>query len=91
MITAQEANKLSGTKTEVLLEFIEDKIKTATTFGKHEVIIRDNPYSCWLYGNYDKLHKNEKQCLDTIRENGLEVDLYYNEGAFVDMGLQIKW
>lgn len=91
MITAKEANDISGTKTEVFIEFIEEKIKASAKLGKHEVIIRENPYSGWLYVGYNKLHDNEKACLDELKTCGFDVDLYYNEGQFVDIGLRIKW
>ena len=57
---------------------------------EREVIIRDTPYAEWLYSEKN-LPDTPRKVVDTLRKNGFEVRLYYNEMQFVDMGLWIKW
>lgn len=90
MITAQEAYDLAKPNYDKYLEFINEKIKTAAKNGKTSIIIRENPYSCWLYGP-DKNDQEVDDLLKLLKERGFSISLYYNEGQFVDIGLNISW
>lgn len=90
MITALKAAELSGPKAEDYLDFIEKKIIDAANSKKRDVIIRENPYSCWLYGSTGNSNEVSK-AIKTLKDNGFKLDLYYRESQFVDIGLQISW
>ena len=90
MITAKQAAEIAGPKAEEYLEFIEKKIIEAAEKQEHEVVIRDAPYSNWLYGsgsNRDEV----KKALKVLSDNGFKVSLHYQENQFVDIGLVIGW
>ncbi len=90
MITAKEASELSGPSVKDYTAEIEKHIKAAAGKKEKQCIIREKPFADWLY--------HEKECspaakgaLKVLRDNGFELDLYYVEGQFVDIGLRIKW
>ncbi|EPU4808141.1 hypothetical protein [Vibrio cholerae] len=90
MITAKEANDLSGFDASDYLSFLEDKIKEAASKKQKEITIRDEPYARWLYSE-SGLSQAEKSAIEVLRKNGFKLKLYYKELQFVDMGLTISW
>ena len=92
MITAKQAAEMAGPKAEEYLEFIEKKIIKAVKDQNRGIIIRDNPYSNWLYGSSSKSNPDEvRKALKTLSDNGFKVSLHYQENQFVDIGLKIEW
>lgn len=90
MITAKEAQEMSGPSADYYLEFIENKIKSAANTKSKSVTIRDEPYAHWLYSEKD-CTPAEKGAIKALRDNGFKLKLYYSESQFVDMGLEIHW
>jgi len=90
MITAEEARKLSGMTADEYLESLEALIREAAAKGRREIYVRVSPYADWLYDE-KKLNPQERKTLETLRENGFRVSLYYNCGPFVDLALVISW
>lgn len=88
MLTAQEAREIAGPDAKDYLEIIDGRIRAAAEMKEREVIIRDQPYANWLYGTPSKV---AKEVIKKLKEYGYDVDLYYQESQFVDMGLWIKW
>ena len=91
MITAEQAAEMAGPKAEEYLEFIEKKIVEAAEKQNREIIIRDNPYSNWLYGSGKSNPDEVKKALKVLSDNGFKVSLHYQENQFVDIGLVIEW
>ena len=91
MITAEQAAEMAGPKAEEYLEFIEKKIIDAAKNQNREIIIRDNPYSNWLYGSGKSNPDEVKKALKVLSDNGFKVSLHYQENQFVDIGLVIEW
>lgn len=89
MISATQARELSGPGAEDYLKIIEDKIRSAAENKGRELIIRDEPYASWLYGNDRPVVA--KAVIRELDKAGFSVSLYYVEMQFVDMGLWIKW
>ncbi|HDI3147855.1 TPA: hypothetical protein PMB01_001678 [Vibrio cholerae] len=85
MITAKEANDLSGPDASDYLSFLEEKIKEAASKKQKEITILDEPYARWLYSE-KSLSKAEKSAIEVLRKNGFKLDL-----QFVGMGLTISW
>ena len=91
MITAKEAAEIAGPKAEEYLEFIEKKIVEAAEKQNREVVIRDNPYSNWLYGDSASSPAEVKKAIKIMHENGFKLSLHYVENQFVDIGLKVEW
>ena len=90
MINVEEARKLSGMTADEYLESLEKLIREAAAKGKREIYVRATPYADWLYSE-GNLKPEERKTLETLRENGFSVSLYYHCGQFVDMALIISW
>ncbi len=91
MITAEQAAEMAGPKAEEYLEFIEEKIIDAAKNQNREIIIRDNPYSTWLYGSNKSNPDEVRKALKALSDNGFKTSLHYQENQFVDIGLKIEW
>ena len=91
MITAEQAAEMAGPKAEEYLEFIEKKIIKAAKDQNREIIIRDNPYSNWLYGSSKSNPDEVRKALKILSDNGFKVGMHYQENQFVDIGLKIEW
>lgn len=91
MITAKQAAEMAGPKAEEYLEFIEKKIVEAAEKQNREVVIRDNPYCNWLYGDSTSSPTEVKKAIKIMHENGFELSLHYVESQFVDIGLKVEW
>jgi hypothetical protein len=89
MITAKEASQLSGPSAEDYLNHIDKMIREAAKNKARQIMIRDEPYARWLYG---QPAGEAKLVLDTLKKNGYTVEHYYKEHSIaVDMALVIKW
>ena len=91
MITAKQAAEMAGPKAEEYLEFIEKKIVEAAEKQNREVVIRDNSYCNWLYGDSASLPTEVKKAIKIMHENGFKLSLHYVENQFVDIGLKVEW
>ena len=91
MITAKKAAEIAGTKAEEYLEFIEKKIVEAAEKQNREVVIRDNPYCNWFYGDSASSPTEVKKAIKIMHENGFKLSLHYVENQFVDIGLKVEW
>lgn len=94
MISAEEARALAGPSIDEQvgghLNVISDHIRKAATAKSREVILREDPYCYWLYGQL--LHGSvADKVVHELRENGYIVELFYEERQLVDIGLRIRW
>lgn len=89
MITAKEAFDLSIPLSEKYIEYLDGIIRKHTGNGKRSVIVREPPYSGWLY--HSSRDADAEYTLKTLRENGFTVSFYYEELQFADYGLRISW
>lgn len=87
-ITAEEARRLSGLSVGEHVEHLCNLIRLAAEAKKREVIVKSQPYERWLY---EKSDPTGVKVVNELKTLGFEVDLYYKELQFVDMGLRIKW
>lgn len=87
-ITAEEARGISGLSVDEHVEYLCSLIRNAAENKKREIIVRSQPYERWLYQKSDSVGV---KVVNELKKLGFEVDLYYKELQFVDMGLRIKW
>ena len=74
-------------------ETITKAIKAAATKGETEVIVREVPYSNWLWQvGAHGLDSEIKQVIDELTANGFKVSHHYrSDSYFADFGLKISW
>lgn len=91
MISAKKAKSLALKKETNYLETIGCKIKARALLGYKSVTIYESPYCDWLYRDREKLSPEHIEVMDILVEKGYELELYYAEKQFVQVGLTIKW
>lgn len=91
MISAKEAYSLSAPNLEIYREFIDKRIREATSAGMLRVEIREDPYDVWLYNESELSDTDAVRVLKELRDLGYSVSQYYREAQFVDVALVISW
>lgn len=93
MITAKQARELNPTgRIEEYKSFIEEKIREAALSGNDYVLIREAPYSSWLYNEQKLDDRAAVEVLKELRQNGFSVNYFQYDGSqFSDYGIEISW
>ena len=93
MITAKQARELNPTgRIEEYKSFIEEKIREAALSGNDYVLIREAPYSSWLYNEQKLDDRAAVEVLKELRRNGFYLKYYQYDGStFSDCAMQIYW
>lgn len=72
--------------------FLEKRIKEAALQGNDYVLIREAPYSSWLYNEQKLDDRAAVEVLKELRQNGFSVNYFQYDGSqFSDYGIQISW
>lgn len=87
MITAQEANELSGPSIEEMAEFFDKPIREAAKARERKVTVYHGTLENEAYGNTEIWRRFSAY----MKKLGFVTELYYYEAAFVDMRITIKW
>jgi len=88
-VQLKTAHKLAGQSADEFVSFLESKIIESAKSGARVVVIRDRPYSDWMYRN--KPSREEEKAISKLLEAGYTLDLLYEEKQFVDIALVIRW
>ena len=93
MITAKQARELNPTgRIEEYKSFFEKRIQEAALAGEDSVLIREAPYSSWLYNEQKLDDRAAVEVLKELRQNGFSVDYFQYDGSqFSDYGIEISW
>lgn len=93
MITAEQARELNPKgRIEEYKSFFEKRIQEAALAGKDSVLIREAPYSSWLYNEQKLDDRAAVEVLKELRQNGFSVDYFQYDGSqFSDYGIEISW
>lgn len=93
MITAEQARELNPKgRIEEYKSFFEKKIQEADLAGKDFVLIREAPYSSWLYNEQKLDDRAAVEVLKELRQNGFSVNYFQYDGSqFSDYGIEISW
>lgn len=93
MITAEQARELNPKgRIEEYKTFLEKRIKEAALQGNDYVLIREAPYSSWLYNEQKLDDRAAVEVLKELRQNGVSVNYFQYDGSqFSDYGIQISW
>lgn len=93
MITAEEARNLNPMgRIEEYRTFLEKKITDAAKKGEDYVLIREAPYSSWLYNEQKLDDRVAVEVLKELRQNGFSVNYFQYDGSqFSDYGIEISW
>lgn len=93
MITAEQARELNPKwRIEEYKSFFEKRIQEAALAGKDSVLIREAPYSSWLYDELKLDDRAAVEVLKELRQNGFSVDYFQYDGSqFSDYGIEISW
>lgn len=93
MITAEEARNLNPMgRIEEYRTFLEKKITDAAKKGEDYVLIREAPYSSWLYNEQKLDDRAAVEVLKELRQNGFSVNYFQYDGSqFSDYGIEISW
>ena len=93
MITAEQASELNPKwRIEEYKTFLEKRIKEAALQGNDYVLIREAPYSSWLYNEQKLDDRAAVEVLKELRQNGFSVNYFQYDGSqFSDYGIQISW
>lgn len=93
MITVKQARELNPKgRIEEYKSFFEKRIQEAALAGKDSVLIREAPYSSWLYNEQKLDDRAAVEVLKELRQNGFSVDYFQYDGSqFSDYGIEISW
>lgn len=93
MITAEQARELNPKgRIEEYKTFLEKRIREAALKGEDFVLVREAPYSSWLYNEQKLDDKAAVEVLKELRHNGFSVDYFQYDGSqFSDYGIEISW
>lgn len=93
MITAEQARELNPKeRIKENKTFLERVIKEAAVSGNDSVLIREAPYSSWLYNEQKLDDRAAVEVLKELRQNGFSVNYFQYDGSqFSDYGIQISW
>lgn len=91
MITAREAREIAGpTDEEIINQVVEEAceaIRLKAEDKGRKVCLR---CGFWANEGYSGTEKYKKAC-QKLKDLGFEVEFFYEERQFVDMGTIIKW
>ena len=87
MITAQQARQLSGPTSEEYALFFEEAIKEAAAKGERKICKYHGTLENEAYGRT----KRWNDFVEYMKTLGYDVSLYYYEGQFVDMRINVEW
>ncbi|MBD0765044.1 hypothetical protein [Neisseria sp. RH3002v2f] len=93
MITAEQARELNPKgRIEEYKTFLEKRIREAALNGEDFVLIREAPYSSWLYNEQKLDDRVAVEVLKELRQNGFSVNYFQYDGSqFSDYGIEISW
>lgn len=93
MITAEQARELNPTgRIEEYKSFLEKRIREAALSGNDYVLIREAPYSSWLYNEQKLDDRAAIEVLKELRQNGFSLEYFQYDGSqFSDYGIEISW
>ena len=93
MITAKQARELNPKgRIEEYKSFFEKRIREAALKGEDFVLVREAPYSSWLYNEQNLDDRAAVEVLKELRQNGFSVDYFQYDGSqFSDYGIKISW
>lgn len=93
MITAKQARELNTQgRIKEYKSFLEKKIQEAALSGNYSVLIREAPYSSWLYNEQKLDDRAAVEVLKELRQNGFSVNYFqYDWAQFSDYGIKISW
>ena len=93
MITAEQARELNPKgRIEEYKTFLEKRIREAALNGEDFVLVREAPYSSWLYNEQKLDDRAAVEVLKELRQNGFSVDYFQYDGSqFSDYGIEISW
>ncbi|MEK9551597.1 hypothetical protein, partial [Bacillus cereus] len=88
MITAEQARELNPKgRIEEYKTFLEKRIREAALNGEDFVLIREAPYSSWLYNEQKLDDRVAVEVLKELRQNGFSVNYFQYDGSqFSDYG-----
>lgn len=93
MITAEQARELNPKgRIEEYKSFFEKRIQEAALAGEDSVLIREAPYSSWLYNEQKLDDRAAVEVLKELRQNGFDLKYFQYDGSqFSDYGIEISW
>lgn len=93
MITAEQAREFNPkSRIEEYKNFLEKRIREAALKGEDSVLVREAPYSSWLYNEQKLDDRAAVEVLKELRQNGFSVDYFQYDGSqFSDYGMEISW
>lgn len=93
MITAEQARELNPKgRIEEYKTFLEKRIREAALKGEDFVLVREAPYSRWLYNEQNLDDRAAVEVLKELRNNGFKVEYFQYDGSqFSDYGMTISW
>lgn len=93
MITAEQARELNPKgRIEEYKTFLEKRIREAALKGEDFVLVREAPYSSWLYDEQKLDDKAAVEVLKELRQNGFDLKYFQYDGSqFSDYGIEISW
>lgn len=93
MITAEQARELNPKgRIEEYKTFLEKRIREAALKGEDFVLVREAPYSSWLYNEQKLDDRAAVEVLKELRQNGFSVNYFQYDGSqFSDYGIEISW
>jgi gp48 len=93
MITAEQARELNPTgRIEEYKSFLEKRIREAALKGEDFVLVREAPYSSWLYNEQKLDDRAAIEVLKELRQNGFSLEYFQYDGSqFSDYGIEISW
>ena len=93
MITAEQARELNPTgRIKEYKSFLEKRIREAALSGNDYILIREAPYSSWLYNEQKLDDRAAVEVLKELRQNGFSLEYFQYDGSqFSDYGIEISW
>lgn len=93
MITAEQARELNPKgRIKEYKTFLEKRIREASLKGEDSVLVREAPYSSWLYNEQKLDDRAAVEVLKELRQNGFSVNYFQYDGSqFSDYGMEISW
>ena len=93
MITAKQARELNPQgRIKEYKSFLEKKIQEAALSGNDSVLVREAPYSSWLYNEQKLDDRAAVEVLKELRQNGFDLKYFQYDGSqFSDYGMEISW
>jgi hypothetical protein len=87
-ITAEQARELAGPTIEERVEAVYPLIRAAAEKRLRSITLNSGGF--WCDEGYDQTAAYKQAC-DLLRKDGFNVEFFYQELQFVDMGTKISW